>query len=90
MNLDQRSVRLNTEMGLVIDSEQLADTIADRFKSLTTLENAYNVTLTPPNTLVWTTRENGTTLELRKEPARSGFQRFEMHFLSLLPLDREL
>ena len=90
MNLDQRSVRLNTEMGLVIESQQLANTIADRFNALTSLENAYKVTLTPPDTLVWTTRENGMTLELRKEPARSGFQRFEMHCLSLLPLDREL
>lgn len=90
MNLDQRSVRLNTEMGLVIDSQQLADTIASRFNALTTPENAYKVTLTPPGTLLWTTQENGTPLELRKEPARSGFQRFEMHFLSLLPLDREL
>jgi len=77
-------------MGLVIESEQLADTIADRFKALTTPENAYKVTLTPPGTLVWTTRENGTTLELRKEPARNRFQRFKMHALSLLPLDPEL
>ena len=90
MNLDQRSVRLNTEMGLVIDSPQLADTIAARFNALTTPENAYKVTLTPPDTLIWTTRENGAMLELRKEPARSAFQRFRMRWLSLLPLDKEL
>ena len=90
MNLDQRSVRLNTEMGLIIESEPLAGAIADRFKALTTPENAYQVMLEPSDTLVWQTREQGSALELRKEPARSGWQRFELHCLALLPLDREL
>ena len=42
----------------------------------------------PP--LTWHTVENGTPLELRKEPARSGWQRFEAQLLTLLPLDAEL
>jgi cardiolipin synthase C len=96
MNLDQRSVRLNTEMGLIIESGTLADVLSARFEALTRPENAYEVTLTSTDPadrhahLVWHTAENGTPLELRKEPARSGFQRFEVHLLSLLPLDKEL
>jgi putative cardiolipin synthase len=90
MNFDQRSVRLNTEMGLIIESESLADTIAARFNALATPENSYEVKMTPPGELSWFTKENGAALELRKEPARSGWQRFEMHCLSLLPLDGEL
>jgi cardiolipin synthase C len=90
MNLDQRSVRLNTEMGLIIESEPLADTIAGRFKALTTPQNAYEVRLTAPDKLSWHTQEGNSLLDLRKEPARSAWQRFEMHCLSLLPLDGEL
>ena len=45
MNLDQRSVRLNTEMGLLIDSGSLAEEVADRFNKLTAPENAYEVRL---------------------------------------------
>ena len=45
MNLDQRSVRLNTEMGLLIDSGSLADEVAMRFNRLTQPEEANEVSL---------------------------------------------
>jgi putative cardiolipin synthase len=96
MNLDQRSVRLNTEMGLIIDSGHLADAIAARFDALSRPENAYEVLLdddphhhSAPH-LVWNTQEKSGMMEYRAEPARSGLRRFEMKFLSLLPLDGEL
>ena len=96
MNLDQRSVRLNTEMGLIIRSGTLADALSARFDALTRPENAYQVHFRgadpagrdPP--LAWRTVENGTPLELEKEPARSPWQRFEARCLTLLPLDPEL
>jgi cardiolipin synthase C len=94
MNLDQRSVRLNTEMGLIIESQTLADTLSARFDALASPENAYEVQLADPDSsrtrLVWHTMENHMPLELSKEPARSRFQRFEAHVLTLLSLDREL
>ncbi|HEY6926169.1 MAG TPA: phospholipase D family protein, partial [Steroidobacteraceae bacterium] len=96
MNLDQRSVRLNTEMGLIISSDHLADALTARFNALTSPENAYEVQLEghgqhdPPSQLIWHTEEDGKSVELRKEPARSGLQKFAVHFLSLLPLDGEL
>ena len=96
MNLDQRSVKLNTEMGLIISSDHLADALTARFDALASPENAYEVQLaddgsqSPPSQLIWRTQEDGTPLELRKEPARSGLQKFEAHFLALFPLDGEL
>jgi putative cardiolipin synthase len=95
MNFDQRSVRLNTEMGLIIESDRLANTITARFNALASPDNAYEVALdNPPHhsapQLVWRTREKGEVVTYRTEPARSGFQRFEMKFLSFLPLDSEL
>jgi putative cardiolipin synthase len=95
MNLDQRSARLNTEMGLIIDSNELADTISARFNALASPDNAYEVVLEdPPHhsapPLAWRTREQGEVVTYRTEPARSWRQRFEMRFLKLLPLDPEL
>jgi cardiolipin synthase C len=93
MNLDQRSKRLNTEIGLIIDSAELAQETAKRFQAMTLPENSYAVALTPaPDStqLIWRTVENGTAVEYTKEPARHAWQRAEVKFLSLLPLDHEL
>jgi putative cardiolipin synthase len=94
MNLDERSRHLNTEIGLIINSEQLAQQTASRFDAMTQPENSYTVALLPgagrsPH-LVWRTVEDGTAIELKKEPAKHAWQRAEVDFLSLLPLDSEL
>jgi putative cardiolipin synthase len=95
MNYDQRSKYLNTEVGLLIDSPILAQQTVERFEAMTQLENSYSLALLPASPgsssrLAWTTREAGKTVTYTREPARSGWQRLEMKFLSLLPLDREL
>jgi putative cardiolipin synthase len=94
MNLDQRSRRINTEVGLIIDSVELSEETAKRFEAMALPENSYTVTL--PSTadksphLVWRTVENGTAVEYNTEPARHPWQRVEVNVLSLLPLDSEL
>jgi putative cardiolipin synthase len=94
MNLDQRSRRLNTELGLILDSEQLAQDTATRFEAMTKPENSYAVALSEDagNSahLVWRTVENGAAVELKKEPEKHAGQRAEVDFLSLFPLDSEL
>ncbi len=95
MNFDQRSMHLNTEIGLIIDSPQLAQQVAARFEAMAQPENAYQLLLRPPAAggtpqLVWRTRENGELVEYRREPARSDWQRLAVRLLSLLPLDKEL
>ena len=91
MNFDQRSKHLNTEMGLIIDSPELAQQTAARFDAMAQLENAYVPTLItggPP--LVWHSEENGQAVEYSREPERRGWQRWELNFFSLLPLEKEL
>jgi len=94
MNFDQRSKRLNTEIGLVIRSGAIAQQTAARFDALTQPDNAYAVELAggggPAAPLLWKTREAGQDKEFKVEPARSGWQRFEAKVMSWLPLDREL
>lgn len=94
MNFDQRSRYLNTEIGLIIDSPEISQQMADRFTAMTRLDSAYTVIAHPGADdhmrLSWKTREHDQVVEYDKEPARSGWQRMKVRLLSLLPLDREL
>ena len=94
MNFDQRSKRLNTEIGLVIYSAALARQTAVRFDALVQPDNAYHVELSDAGrddrALLWKTRESGADKIYTTEPARSAWQRFKVKVLSWLPLDREL
>jgi cardiolipin synthase C len=95
MNFDQRSKHLNTEVGLIIDSPELAQQTVTRFDHMVRPENVYAVhwreaTAGVPAHLVWDTREDGNAVEYMREPARSSSQRFDLKFLSWLPVDREL
>lgn len=95
MNFDQRSMHLNTEIGLIIDSPALARQIALRFDAMVQPVNSYRLTLRPSETgkapgLVWHTEENGKAVEYDEEPARNAEERIKAHTLSLLPLDKEL
>lgn len=91
MNFDQRSMHLNTEIGLIIDSPELAHQVAVRFNAMTRPENAYRVSLASDSRhLVWRTCIAGKMVDYAAEPARSPCQRFRARALSQLPLDGEL
>jgi putative cardiolipin synthase len=95
MNFDQRSKRINTEIGLIIDSPQLAQQTAMRFEAMALPENSYALALRPGGAgssprLLWCTVEDGKAVVYTREPARSAWQRFKIKLLSLLPIDREL
>ena len=95
MNYDQRSRRLNTENGMIIHSSELAEQTARRFAALAQPQNAYTVTLQPhvsgdPPQLEWSTVRDGQPLLLHSEPARSSWEKFEVDFIKLFPLDSEL
>jgi putative cardiolipin synthase len=92
MNFDQRSMHLNTEIGLIIDSPELAQQTVARFNAMVQPANAYQLALREDagERLVWRTQEGTQAVELDTEPARSGWQRFEVHLLSFLPWEDEL
>jgi putative cardiolipin synthase len=95
MNFDLRSMHLNTEIGLIIDSPELAQQIAARFEAMVQPANSYMLVLRQNDagrspSLMWRTQEDGKAVEYDTEPARSDWQRFEVNTLSLLPMDREL
>ena len=92
LNFDARSRRLNTEIGLIIHSGELAAEVQRRFEAMAQPANAYHVTLDPehPGQLRWSTLKGGEPITLTREPAHSDWERLEVATLALLPLDPEL
>ena len=95
MNFDQRSLHLNTELGLMIESPELARQVAARFEAIAQPANSYQIVNRPDNTsatrrLVWRTEENKKMVEFEQEPAESVCQRMRVNIYSWLPLDSEL
>jgi putative cardiolipin synthase len=93
-NFDQRSLRINTEIGVLIDSPAVAEDILHRFDEMISPQEAYQVVLDSAKTdsphLAWKTELNGHLQTLSKEPSRGWWQRLEARMLALLPLQPEL
>ena len=85
-NFDPRSAQLNTEMGFVIDSPALAQQVHDVF-AVRVPEDAYRVERGADGRLSWTEQRDGKTLRYDSEPGATGWQRFWVWMLSLLPID---
>ncbi|AMM26512.1 phospholipase D family protein [Variovorax sp. PAMC 28711] len=76
MNLDPRSASQNTEMGVVIDSPQLAREML-RIINISKLQNSYRLRLAQPaGTLEWLTTDGEQEMVLTTEPESSFFKRF--------------
>jgi len=94
MNFDERSRHLNTEIGLIIDSPELAEATATRFSNMALPTNAYRPSLVAASAsdphLEWATQENGAPVIYHEEPAPSPWRRFIIRLLALLPVRREL
>ena len=84
-NFDQRSVRLNTEMGFVIASHALAAGGADAF-SRGVPDAAYEVRLRGRR-LEWVERNGGVETVHRREPGATLWQRVAVTVLGWLPID---
>jgi putative cardiolipin synthase len=86
LNLDPRSIYLNTEMGLIIEDPLLGRNLVELFEEALTPENAWRVFLDSEGGLRW---ESDLGV-VRKQPARSGWQRVLDGIYSLLPLENQL
>ena len=95
MNFDQRSKHLNTEIGLIIDSPELAQADGERVSIAwcnPPMPTPWRGARWAPGVphLVWDSQENGNAVEYTREPARGEWQRLEQNLLSWLPIGREL
>jgi putative cardiolipin synthase len=85
-NFDPRSARLNTEMGLVIDSPALAQAIADTFAG-PIAEREYRVELTDAGTLRWSEPTQGRVVVHRREPGLGIWRGLAVFIMSKLPVE---
>jgi putative cardiolipin synthase len=83
-NLDPRSSKLNTEMGLVIDSPTLAGKL-DAALDKVFPDVAYRVTLDQGGDLHWEDGSSGRTYT--HDPETSWFRRMMVHIQSWLPIE---
>lgn len=90
-NLDPRSVDLNTETMLLIDSPQISQALAAGFERAIDPGNSYKLALDPTNgALVWISREDGQMHTEHFEPEAGIGRRFQNFLFSLLPIKRNL
>jgi len=86
-NFDQRSVLLNTEMGVVVDSAALVQRLAGTFDT-TVPHIAYKVVLAPDGGgLVWIERTESGEKRYDTEPQTSWWLRMQVELLSVLPIE---
>jgi putative cardiolipin synthase len=85
-NFDPRSARLNTEMGLVIDSRDLAKSISDTF-ARSIPASAYEVRLAPDGGLRWIENVGDETIVHETEPGTTFWSRLVMSLMAILPIE---
>jgi putative cardiolipin synthase len=92
-NLDYRSARLNTEMGVVVDNQALCARLYEDFVRRI-LDVAYRVELVRDadggERLAWVTREGGREVRYDREPGVGFFQKIYLGVLQLLPIEEQL
>jgi len=85
-NLDPRSLRMNTEMGLLVESEALNAIVRDAVSPDFDRPNAWELQLDENGDVLWVSDD----VVLATQPAMSIMQRIEDWFFSHLPIEGEL
>lgn len=81
MNLDPRSMHINSEMGVVVDSPGLAEALATTMERDMRPENSWRVEVDPNGELRWVSGDE----VLTSQPARGFWQRVEDIFFMAFP-----
>ncbi|HLX29793.1 MAG TPA: phospholipase D family protein [Casimicrobiaceae bacterium] len=92
-NFDRRSLHLNTEIGLMIDSPQLAQQVITRFNTIANPANSFVLALEgdprDPR-LVWNSVKDGKPIVYDSEPGNDKERELLVDLYALLPLDDQL
>lgn len=89
LNFDPRSIEINTEMGVFIESLEVArdfvQTVGEGLAATT-----YSVQLNDKGKLYWVYEHDGERQEFDKEPNTSAWRRFVTGFYGILPIESQL
>ena len=90
-NFDPRSANLNTEIGLVISSEELAGALSRAFDEVVP-QLAYQLELDPRGNILWLERTGAGAQPrtLTQEPGAGFWRRTWLGFLAVLPVEGQL
>ncbi|SFM54565.1 phospholipase D family protein [Halopseudomonas yangmingensis] len=86
LNLDPRSIHLNTEAGVLIEQPELAGQMYQLFQRWTDAEHAWKLGLDERGELYWQAGEQ----ILRGEPEAGWWRRLNSWLLGWLPIERQL
>jgi putative cardiolipin synthase len=85
LNLDPRSVDLNTELGVVVESPALAAEVSGMLEGLLQPAFSYRLTLEGKDKhLVWTAEKDGKEVRYTQDPEVSAWRRFTTWLMSAL------
>ncbi len=88
-NLDPRSLFINTEMGMVVESTELATSMATSITSALPM-TAYKLDLRQNGGLRWTYQSDGIQQSSTTEPQAGFWRRFRTRLLSYLPIESQM
>jgi len=86
INTDPRSMTLNTEVSLMVDSPELAAGILAAFADDFSLDNSWHVELNEAGDLIWHSRDG----VLTRQPAGGFGRRVADFFYGLFPIDSQM
>ncbi len=94
LNMDPRSKLLNTEMGLIVDSPELAEAVREFFDTATQPNNAFHVVLRGQQGssygamhMQWLSTRNGVDVSDQSEPGATMTRRIEVLIFRILPIE---
>ncbi|MFT5050973.1 MAG: putative cardiolipin synthase [Chlamydiales bacterium] len=90
LNLDPRSVELNTELGLVVESPELARQILAKVDRATQRDVSWTIALDDAGDVIWLGERAGGPLRLDTEPDTSWWLRCKVWMMGLLPIEGQL
>lgn len=89
-NLDPRSRFINTEIGVMVDSPQLAEELGKFMDDGVSPGSAYHVTLDAGGGLLWTAEDDGQKVEFDSDPNISTWHSFLLDVIGILPIEDQL
>ena len=93
-NFDRRSFRINTELGLMIDSPELARQLSARFDQFAGLSNSYQLVVDRKAAfgprLRWRTEIDGKVVDLDDDPDATTARRLQAALSATVPIDELL
>jgi cardiolipin synthase C len=89
-NLDPRSRFINTEVGVMIESPELAAQLGEFMDEGVSPGSAFHVTLDEGDDLLWSAETNGTNVRFDTDPETGLWQRFVIDVVGLMPIEEQL